>query len=268
MAVDAPIEHGTPRRLGVDEEQERFVGVVQELDRGREGQRRRLRPRSERHDVMRLFTVARCTRQRMVAAREPLHDSVAAGRAVDEQMEAVIEHLHLHDRVLGHASVQRDGLRAHHPALVRRAREEPGPGRGLVAVPPLADGGDPRMPPPQEGDPLMGLDQLPAQPLFQEIDRLRCHVPGRMRPDRGAVHVERGRDHERSFERRIELVLHLDPAEQDRSGSRQRGGTHLALRVRDHRIVDPCSGANHLEIEVRHVPAVISSDTHHVPLSP
>lgn len=47
-------------------------------------------------------------------------------------------------------------------------RKEAGSSRGLVSMTPLAGSGDTRIPPPQEGDPLMSFEQLSTRSLFEE----------------------------------------------------------------------------------------------------
>jgi hypothetical protein len=111
---------------------------------------------------------------------------------------------------------------------------------------PLTGSGDTRMPPPQESDPLMSVEQLLSQSLFQDAQGFRRRVPGRVRTDQVTVHIERGRYDDRPFYRGIRFVPDLDPPEQDRRRRGPGSGVDLAPRVRDGGVTDPGSFAEDL----------------------
>ena len=163
----------------------------------------------------------------------------------------MIEHLHPHSRILGGAATRREGFPDLHLALLRRTREGRRSSGRHVSMTPSARRGDPCAPPPQEDDPLVSVEQLAMQSLFDEIHGVRRGAPGRVRPDQVAVHIERDRNDRRPFDRAMRFVLDLDPPEHDRRRGSPDRGTDLPLRVRDDGVVDAGSDADDLEINVR-----------------
>ena len=138
VAVVAAIEQLAPSGFVVDEEHERQVAEVEQLDRILRVDRRwSSRAAPDRRGGLGERAGRRGLEQLVSGPPGSRDHVVLTGLAVLEEVEVVVEHLEIGNRLIGGQLAHGEGLVAHELTFFDRAREVRRTRRGLVAVPPL-----------------------------------------------------------------------------------------------------------------------------------
>src|ERR1035437_9159551 len=217
VAVIAPVEDIAPAGRRVGEEDVPFSAGVEVLDglvQGEDGGGRggHLHPC---RDEPQIGVGGVHPSQPVRAVLKPLDHAVGATGDVPEEVEVVIELLHVEHGLIGDELTESERLVADELAILHWPVEVRGPRRRQVAVPPL----------PRPGDGLPTMDPLAVrgavwgpvtQPADEQIDRLWHRVRGHVCTNQVTVHVARDLCNGRARPSGVRLPRELHPCAEHR----------------------------------------------------
>jgi len=203
MAVISPVDHPPLLVIGVDIEHERLARHVEALaglDLGQDGWLAVHRPWQGGSGIRALCSLP----VEDVPVGAVRDDCRSASIRIDEQVEVVVEEVHVVGSLVRGDRFERERLAPNDLALLHRARVVGKELSGQVAAPPfvLAGDADPSMSCPLA---ISELDQPSPQPILDEVCGLVYVGRGHMRPNRCSIDIEADLDPGRPLQRRVVL---------------------------------------------------------------